>query len=304
MKYTARKLDLNARSDIRGKVCLVTGASNGHGRAVAEGLARMGGEVVLLGRNPDKCRAVADAIAAKSGGSRPDTLTCELSSRQAIDRAASEFLSWGRPLHVLVNNAGIVNLRRRENAEGIEMTFAVNYLAYFQLTLRLLERMKERAPARIVNVASDAHRSVSLDLDNLQSTRRYSVMRAYSLSKMAILSFTCELAKRLANTGVTVNAVDPGPVASGIGSNNPGLAYSLASLMIKYLFPSPRRAARTALCLATSAEVAHESGSYYKFGTRRAPRADATDEELARRLWEISVRMTGVDFPTSLRSQR
>ena len=297
MKDHTGKLDLTAISDMRGKVCLVTGATDGHGRAVAEGLAGMGAEVILLGRNPEKCRSVARAIGEECGGRMPDTLLCDLSQRREIDRAASEFLASGRPLHLLVNNAGIVNLRRRENADGIEMTFAVNYLAYFQLTLRLLERMQESAPARIVNVASDAHRSVSLNLDDLESTRRYSVMRAYGLSKMAILSFTRELARRLEDTGVTANAVDPGPVASGIGSNNPGLAYSLASLMIKYLFPSAKRAARTALCLATSPEVADESGAYYKFGTRRTPRADATDAELASRLWEISARMTGVDLP-------
>jgi retinol dehydrogenase-12 len=303
VKNHSEKLDLTATPNIRDKVCMVTGATNGLGRAVAEGLARLGAEVILLGRNPEKCRSVARAIADDCGGRVPDTLLCDLSSRREIGRAASEFLSWGRPLHLLVNNAGIVNLKRRENADGIEMTLAVNYLAYFQLTLCLLQRMQESAPARIVNVASDAHRSVSLNLDDLESTNRYSVMRAYGLSKLAILSFTWELARRIEGTGVTVNAVDPGPVASGIGSNNPGLAYSLASLMIKYLFPSPKRAARTALCLATSPQVAHQSGAYYKFGTRRTPRADATDAALASRLWEMSVRMTGVDLPTTCRDR-
>jgi len=291
---TGSQLYVTGTPDLSGKVCIVTGATSGHGRAVAEALARMGADLVLLGRNPEKCQSVERAIAEECGGRAPRTLLCDLSARRDIDRAASEFLAEQRPLHLLVNNAAVVNLTRQENAEGIEMTLAVNYLAYFQLTLRLLDRMRESAPARIVNVSSDAHRVASLDLDDLQFARKYSVWRTYSLSKLAILSFTLELARRLEGTGVTANAVDPGPVASGIGSNNPGLLYTLTRPMIKYLFPSPGRAARTALYLATSPDVAHTTGAYFKFGTRRAPHADASDPELAARLWNLSLRMTGI----------
>jgi NAD(P)-dependent dehydrogenase (short-subunit alcohol dehydrogenase family) len=143
---------------MQGRVCLVTGATDGHGRAVAGALAKRSADVVLLGRNVEKSRRVQAEIARESGAKRPEILVCDLASREAIDRAASEYLASGRPLHVLVNNAGLVSLARQTNAEGNELTFAVNYLAMFQLTLRLLPRLLESAPARIVNVSSDTYR--------------------------------------------------------------------------------------------------------------------------------------------------
>ena len=279
---------------MNGRVCLVTGATSGHGRAVARALAERGADVVLLGRNAEKCREVQQDIANAASGKTPDVLLCDLSSRQDIDRAADDFLASGRALHVLVNNAGLVNLRRQVNAEGLEMTFAVNYLSMFQLTLRLLERMKESAPARIVNVSSDSCRIAKLELDDLQLARRYSVSQAYARSKLAILHFTLEFARRTRGAGVTVNAVDPGPVASNIGANNPGLLYSLAKPMIKYLFPSPARTARTALRVATEPGLADETGGYYRSLKKRDQTLSDPQPELAAGLWRESVRLTGV----------
>jgi NAD(P)-dependent dehydrogenase (short-subunit alcohol dehydrogenase family) len=281
-------------NDMTGRVCLVTGATDGHGRAVARALARQGADVVLLGRSPEKCRAVQAEIARESGKS-PDVLLCDLASRDAIDRAASEYLASGRSLHVLVNNAGLVSTTRQLNAEGIELTFAVNYLAMFQLTLRLLPRLIENAPARIVNVSSDTYRIASLDFADLQLERGYSFMRAYARSKLAIVLFTLELARRLEGSGVTVNAVDPGPVASNIGANNPGLAYRLVSPIIRRFFPSPERAARTATMLATEPTLGRATGGYYRSGRKRE-QALAYDAELSRRLWRTSVELTRIDL--------
>ncbi len=278
--------------DLAGRVCLVTGATSGHGRAVANLLADRGADVVLLGRNRTKCLAVQREIAERSGKT-PEILLCDLSSRAAVDRAAAEFLASGRPLHALVNNAGVVNLRRRESPDAVELTIAVNYLAMFQLTLRLLERLKESAPARIVNVSSDTHRIAKLDLDDLELERRYSWLRAYGRSKLAIVYFTLELARRLAGTGVVANAVDPGPVASRIGSNNPGIAYVLMRPLIASLFPSPERAAITAVDLVADPRFSETTGGYYKFGSLREPRA--SEPELGARLWELSARRTGVE---------
>ena len=283
------------RWDVRGRVCLVTGATSGHVRAVAMGLARLGAEVVLLGRNAERCRSVQDEIAELAGGKAPAVLLCDLASRREIDRAADEYLDSGRPLHVLVNNAGLVSLARRESADGVELTFAVNYLAMFQLTLRLLPRLLESAPARIVNVSSDTHRIARLDLDDLELRSRYGMMRAYGRSKLAIVLFTRELARRLAGTGVTCNAVDPGPVASGIGSDNPGLAYRIVGPMIRALFPSPERAARLAIELAASDAFAAKSGGYWRFGKLRNP-STGRDPSLPARLWERSEALTGARF--------
>jgi NAD(P)-dependent dehydrogenase (short-subunit alcohol dehydrogenase family) len=280
---------------MQGRVCLVTGATDGHGRAVARALARRGADVVLHGRSPDKCRRVQFEIAAENGGKSPEILLCDLASREAIDRAASEFLSSGRPLHVLVNNAGLVSQVRRCNAEGIELTLAVNHLAAFQLTLRLLPRLIASAPARIVNVSSDTYRMAALDFEDLQLERGYSFMRAYARSKLAITWFTLELARRLEGRGVTVNAVDPGPVASNIGSNNPGLAYRLVSPLIRHLFPSPDRAARTALMLATDPQLEASTGGYYR-SLRKRERPLAFDPATSERLWRISADLTHVDL--------
>ncbi len=277
--------------EMQGRVCLVTGATDGHGRAVARGLARLGADVVLLGRSPEKCRRVQAEIAAENGGKSPEILLCDLASREAIDRAASEYLASGRPLHVLVNNAGLVSQARQCNAEGIELTFAVNYLAMFQLTLRLLPRLLESTPARIVNVSSDTYRLATLDFDDLQLERGYSFMRAYARSKLAIAYFTLELARRLEGRGLTVNAVDPGPVASNIGANNPGLAYRIAAPVIRAFFPSPERAARTALMLATEPSLEGATGGYYRSGRRRE-RPLAFDAELSSRLWRTSAELT------------
>jgi retinol dehydrogenase-14 len=283
--------------DMTGRTCLVTGATDGHGRAVAEALARAGADVILLGRNPRKCEAAQHEIAAATGR-KPDVLLCDLMIRQDVDRAAGEVLDSGCPLHLLVNNAGLVNLHRRVNAEGLEQTFAVNYLAMFQLTLRLVERLREFAPARIVNISSDTYKIAKLELDNLQLERGYSVSQAYARSKLAIVLFSLELARRLEGTGITVNAVDPGPVASNIAANNPGLLYTLAKPAIRHLFPSAARAARTCLLVATDPALETSSGGYWRSCKRREKPLKHPDPELSAGLWRESARLTGVDHPS------
>ena len=283
--------------DMTGRVCLVTGASDGHGRAVAEALAGVGADVVLLGRSRQKCETTRKQI-AEATGREPDVLLCDLSQREEVDRAAEDFLASGRPLHLLVNNAGLVNLHRRVNAEGVEETLAVNYLAMFQLTLRLLERLRASAPSRVVNISSDTYRIAKLELADLQLERGYSVSQAYARSKLASLYFTLELARRTEGTGVTVNAVDPGPVASNIGANNPGLLYALARPMIRSLFPSAARAARTCLRVATDPGLAGSSGGYWRSLKRRPRPLAHPDPELAAGLWREGARLTGVDLPS------
>jgi len=281
--------------DMNDRVCLVTGATDGHGRAVAEALARAGGEVILHGRNPAKCETAQREI-ADATGRKPEVLICDLSNRADVDRAADEILARGRPLHLLVNNAGLVNLHRRTNDAGLEETFAVNYLSMFQLTLRLLGRLRESAPARIVNISSDTYKIARLELDDLQLERSYSVSQSYARSKLAIVYFTLELARRIAGSGVSVNAVDPGPIASNIAANNPGVLYSLARPMIRYLFPSAAKAARTCLLVATDPSLADSTGGYWRSRKRRERPLKRPDPELAAGLWRESVRLTGVDL--------
>lgn len=286
-----------SRSDrsLVGRRCLITGATSGHGRAVALALAKRHADLVVLGRDRRRCDALARTITLASGV-QPEVLLCDLSSRAEIDRAADTLLADERPLHLLVNNAGLVSRHRRETVDGLELTFAVNYLACFQLTLRLLDRLRASRPARIVNVASDMHRVASLDPDDLQYRRRYSALGAYGRSKLALVYFTVELARRLAGTGVTVNAVDPGPVASRIAADNPGLLPRVASALIQQAFPSPERAAKTAVWLASAAELTGATGGYYKFGTKRTPRLDPKRPHLGAELWRRSAELLGVDL--------
>lgn len=282
-----------------GKTCLVTGATSGHGRAVALGLAARGADVVLHGRNPDKCREIQQEIAQANGGKGAEILLCDLASLEDVHRAADEYLSSGRPLHLLVNNAGLVALERKQSLDGHELCFAVNYLAQFALTLRLLPRLQGSAPARIVNVSSDTYKIGRIDFDDLQLENRYSLSAAYANSKLAIVHFTLELARRLESSGVTANAVDPGPVASNIGADNPGVLYSVARPMIQYLFPSAERAARTALRVACEPELAEESGGYFRSRKKRARLGPADHPEVGAELWRRTAELLGLDFAAS-----
>jgi len=277
-----------------GRTCLVTGATDGHGKAMALALASRGADLVLLARSREKARAVQDEIARANGGKAPEILLCDLASASQIDEAIASYLSSGRPLDLLVNNAGLVSLSRRTNAAGQELTFAVNYLAMFRLTLGLLPRLRESAPARIVNISSDTYRIARLHFDDLQLEEGYSLAKAYGQSKLAILYFTLELAARLEGSGVAVNAVDPGPVASNIGADNPGLAYRLMGPMIRHLFPSAARAARTALMVATDPDLADASGGYYRSLKRRQKPLEF-DAAASARLWQTSLDLCGMD---------
>jgi len=287
---------VSAGTSLSGRRCLVTGATSGHGRAVALALAESGATVILLGRDPARCREVCLEIQERGDAPPPEVLLCDLSSAADIRRAARELLAVDRPLHVLINNAGLVKAHRTETVDGHETTFAVNYLACFQLTLLLAERLRQSQPARIINVASDMHRVVKLDPDDLMSRRIYSPLGAYGKSKLALVHFTRALAARLANTGVTVNAVDPGPVASRIADREPGLVAHLTSKLLPLIFPSPAKAAYTAVYLASAPELVHVTGGYYKYARRREPSLGAWTPDLDNRLWRRSAQLTGVDL--------
>jgi NAD(P)-dependent dehydrogenase (short-subunit alcohol dehydrogenase family) len=283
------KIAFDASIDMAGRVCLVTGATSGHGEGVAVGLARMGAEVVLHGRSEERCRAAQERI-ERATGRRPDYVVCDLSRRDQIRQLADAWLASERPLHVLVNNAGLVSRFRQTTADGVELTWAVNYQAQYLLTLSMLDRLRA-SQARVVNVSSDMHRFYRLDFDDLATRRRYDFMRAYGRSKLAIVYFTIELARRLASDGVTVNALDPGPVASRIADRESGVVARVASRLIAATFPVPERAARTALALATSPALSEVSGGYFRFSQRRPP--SVRDGEGAR-LWNVTAAELGL----------
>lgn len=275
---------------MQGKICLITGGTNGIGKSTALELARMGATVVIVGRNAEKTAQVVEEIRAASGNHDVDSLLADLSSQQEVRRLADEFKSKYARLHVLLNNAGGFFMQRQLSPDGIEMTFALNHLAYFLLTHLLLDTIKASAPARIINVSSGAHAVGKIEFDNLQGERKYG-NRAYGNSKLANILFTIELSRRLEGTGVTVNALHPGFVSTGFGRNNPGFLMKVFQAVIPLIARSPEKGAETPVYLASSPEVENITGKY--FADRKVARTapQATDMEAAKKLWDASAEM-------------
>jgi NAD(P)-dependent dehydrogenase (short-subunit alcohol dehydrogenase family) len=278
---------------MRGKTCVVTGANRGIGRATAEGLAALGARVVLVGRDGAAGEAAAGDIRSATGNAAVEAVTADLASQASIRGLVAELLGRCPRLDVLVNNAGLVARSRTMTVDGIETVFAVNHLAYFLLTNLLLDRLKASAPARIVNVSSEAHQGHRLDFDDLQLTRGWRPVKAYSLSKLANVMFTYELARRLAGTGVTVNCLHPGVIATKLLLDYLPLP-SLTSPVTTAFAGTPEQGAETPLYLAASPEVEGVTGEYF---ARRKPKkstAYSYDTAAARRLWDESARLTGL----------
>jgi len=284
-----------AAADMTGRTCMITGATSGIGKAAALGLARLGASLVLVGRSRDRGERTLEEVQRVSTSGEVDLRLADLSSQAEIRQLVKDFLATGHPLHVLLNNAGLINRRREESVDGIEMTFAVNHLAYFLLTELLLERLQSSAPARIVNMASDAHEQAGgrLDFDDLESRRRYGFMRVYGKSKLANILFTRELARRLEGSGVTANCMHPGFVGTNFARNN-GLIASAGMLLLRPFIRSPEKGAETAIQLCSSPEVGGAGGEYFHDRRALRPRDFAENDEDARRLWQVSERMTGL----------
>lgn len=280
-------------TESRPRVCLLTGATLGIGRAAAEALAPMGMELVLVARDRTRLDALATELRRRSPGARVGVLAGDLSRMSEVRRIATEFRATHDRLDVLANNAGALFARREETSEGLERTLALNHLAYFVLTEELLPVLRASAPSRIVNVSSDAHVGMRLDLDDLNYTRgRYRPFVAYGRSKLMNILFTRELARRLAGTRVTANAMHPGFVRSGFGQNNPGFLGKFIKLGQAFA-RTPERGARTLVYLATSPEVEGLSGKYFHDERESRTSVAAREMEVARRLWDVSVRLAG-----------
>jgi NAD(P)-dependent dehydrogenase (short-subunit alcohol dehydrogenase family) len=278
------------KQSMNGKICLVTGGTNGIGKATAQALAQMGATVVIVGRNAPKTAQVVEEIRAASGNKNVDSLLADLSSQEEVRRLADDFKHKYPHLHVLLNNAGAVFLQRQLSVDGIEMTFALNHLAYFLLTNLLLDTLKASTPARIINVSSDAHTYGKIEFDNLQGERRYGAS-AYGNSKLANILFTMELARRLEGTGVTVNALHPGFVATGFGKNNGKVIAALVSIFAPLVGRSPAKGAETANYLASSPSVEGMTGKYFYDSHVISAAPQATDMGVARKLWDVSAEM-------------
>jgi len=277
---------------MNGKICMVTGATSGIGKVTAQVLAQAGAEVVVVGRNREKSEATVDRIMQQTGNPAVEYMLADLSSQAAIRQLAETFKRQHERLDVLVNNAGAFFLWRQESVDGIEMTFALNHLGYFLLTDLLLDTLKASAPARVINVSSGSHRGETIDFNRLQGKHMYSGFRAYGESKLANILFTYELARRLEGTGITVNAIHPGFVATNIGTNNGWIVRAIRPLMDLFAI-SVEQGAQTSIYLATSPAVEGVTGKYF-FKCEAVRSSDASyDLAAAERLWQVSAEMTG-----------
>jgi NAD(P)-dependent dehydrogenase (short-subunit alcohol dehydrogenase family) len=276
---------------MHGKTVVITGATSGIGQVAAEALAGQGARVVLVARDAAKARSMRDRLVRVNPDAAHDWVQADLSTIGAMKAAADAVARTVARIDVLINNAGAIFENREVTADGLEKTFAVNHMAYFVVTERLRPRL---APdARIVSTASGVHAYGALDFDDLQSARRYSGLAAYSRSKLCNVLWTRELARRLGKSEVTANCLHPGAVRTRFGDNNSGLLKSLFALTKPFML-SPRQGADTLIYLASSPDVAGQTGGYWTRRRLSQPSAAARDPAAALRLWDISAGLAGL----------
>jgi NAD(P)-dependent dehydrogenase (short-subunit alcohol dehydrogenase family) len=275
-----------------GRVCVVTGANRGIGRATAEGLARMGAKLVLLCRSKEAGDAASREITAVAPVA-PDVVAVDLSSQVSIRQAAGYIRGRYPNLHVLINNAGVIPPRREVTGDGLEMQFAVNHLAYFLLTNLLLPQLQASAPARIINVSSGAHTHATIDFDDLQAERNYRPKSVYARTKLANILFTYELSRRLTGTSVTTNCLNPGVVATRMLADYMGVPLAGPALA-RGFGASPEEGAETSVYLASSPELESVTGKYFDHKQPAVSSRASHDEGVARRLWQVSEQLAGV----------
>jgi len=271
---------------------MITGATSGLGRASAIQLGKMGARLVLVCRNRERGGELVREL-QRNGNRDAELMFADLESQDQIRKLAGDFRATGKPLHVLLNNAGVFHLKRTVTRDGIESVFAVNHLAYFLLTMLLLDRIKQSAPARIVNVSSNLHNSASIKFDDLGGERAYGGMSSYRQSKLGNVLFTYELARRLEGTGVTVNCVHPGGVSTNIATNIGAMAKAAWKLIGLFL-KTPERGAQTQVYLAASTAVAGVTGKYFIDSREVRSSDESYNTDVARKLWEVSAKMTGL----------
>ncbi|MDC7786465.1 SDR family NAD(P)-dependent oxidoreductase [Rhodoplanes sp. TEM] len=281
-----------ADGSLSGKTVVITGATGGIGLETAVGLARKGARLVLVGRDRARGEAALARLRQLVPGAEAEIDYADLARLDDLRALAARLAARPR-VDVLLNNAGGMFARREVTADGLERTFALNHMAYVALTVLLRDTLVRSAPARVVNVASEAHRGATLDLDDLQAARGYGGWPVYRRSKLANILFTRELARRLAGTGVTANCLHPGFVATGFGDNNRGL-YGLG-IRIAKLFALPlAEGAATSIHVASAPEFDTTTGAYVVRSRLAEPSAAARDDAVARRLWDASLALGGL----------
>ena len=276
---------------LAGEVCVVTGSNSGIGKETAFSLAEMGATVVMVVRNLGKGKKALGEIVTKTGNRSVSLMVCDISSMASVRSFASDLKKRYDDLDVLINNAGAEFAKRQLTAEGFEQIFAVNYLAPFLLTYELLDLLKAAAPSRIINVSSGLAKNGKVDFDNLQNEKNYKGMQAYSNAKLMLMMFTYELSRRLSGTGVTVNVLMPGFVATNLGKNSGSLRSAIMFTMVRPMQISAKKGAETSAYLASSDEVKNISGKCFAKKKEVQTCPASYDISVQERLWSETVKL-------------
>ena len=287
---------------MKGKICIITGSNSGIGKETAIGLAKMGATVVMVVRNQERGEKTRAEIVKQTRNNSVDLLICDLSSMDSIRRFAKDFKKKYNRLDVLLNNAGATFNKREVTSEGFERTFAVNYLGPFLLTHELLDLLKSSIPSRIINVSSGLAKNGKVDLDDLQSEKNYEGTKAYSRvrapvyasTKLMLMMFTYELARRLKGSGVTANVLMPGFVATNLGKNSGSLSSSIMFKMVRPMQISAKKGAETSIYLASSDDVKDVTGKCFAKKKQTITCPGSYDEEMQKRLWIKTVSILGL----------
>jgi NAD(P)-dependent dehydrogenase (short-subunit alcohol dehydrogenase family) len=274
-------------TDMNGKVCLVTGATDGIGKVSARVLAEKGAKVIIVGRNPEKSATVLAELKSSSGNENIDLLMADLAVMQEVRDLAEQVISHYDRLDILLNNAGGYFAKHELTSDGLERTFALNHMSYFLLTNKLMELLKSSAPARIVNVSSDAHYGVDMDFENLNGEQEYKAWKAYQKSKLANVLFTYELLKKVP-ADITVNCLHPGFVATNFGHNIGGFFGPVLKIAQRISAIDPEEGAKTSIFLCSAPEVKGVSGKYFYKCQPKTSSRESRNMDTGKRLWQIS----------------
>ncbi len=278
---------------MQGKTVVITGATSGIGEVAANKLASMGARIVFVARDERRAEALLAQLRRTGAGRDHRALYADLSRLSEMKRVAEEIAGSETRIDVLMNNAGAIFDRRYETEDGLERTFALNHMSYFVITHILRERLAATPGARVVSTASDAHRSASVDFNDLQMTRGYGSLKAYCKSKLYNILFTRELARQLKGTDIIANCLHPGFVATRFGDEGKGITVS-AFRVLKHLALTPEAGAQTMIFLASSTDAGTASGQYFHKSAVKTPTTAAQDDEVAKRLWVESARIAGI----------